>query len=149
MIEKSRELWRHGRACLGHDRDEPGRLDLRDQARLYASDFEKILDVKAKQGAAPFTVEMNRDDRNNEIAWDGKSFGRLKVKGVAVAKILLQERGREILDHDGFFDTGDVATIDPYGMMQINRRSKDVSSNPVANGFHRSIWKISRSVTPR
>jgi len=56
-----------------------------------ANDFEKILDVKAKQGAAPFTVEMKIvDDKDNEIAWDGKTFGRLKVKGVAVAEILLQ-----------------------------------------------------------
>jgi fatty-acyl-CoA synthase len=92
-----------------------------------ANDFEKILDVKAKQGAAPFTVEMKIvDDKNNEIAWDGKSFGRLKVKGVAVAKSYFKGEGGEVLDGDGFFDTGDVATIDPYGMMQITDRSKDV-----------------------
>jgi acyl-CoA synthetase (AMP-forming)/AMP-acid ligase II len=83
--------------------------------------------VKAKQGAAPFTVEMKIvDDKDNEIAWDGKSFGRLKVKGVAVAKSYFKGEGGEILDKDGFFDTGDVATIDPYGMMQITDRSKDV-----------------------
>jgi fatty-acyl-CoA synthase len=92
-----------------------------------ANDFEKILDVKAKQGAAPFTVEMKIvDDKDNEIAWDGKTFGRLKVKGVAVAKSYFKGEGGEILDKDGFFDTGDVATIDPYGMMQITDRSKDV-----------------------
>jgi len=92
-----------------------------------ANDFEKILDVKAKQGAAPFTVEMKIvDDKDNEIAWDGKSFGRLKVKGVAVAKSYFKGEGGEIIDQNGFFDTGDVATIDPYGMMQITDRSKDV-----------------------
>ena len=92
-----------------------------------AFDREAILDVKAKQGSAPFTVEMKIvDDANKEIPWDGKTFGRLKVKGVAVAKSYFKGEGGEILDRDGFFDTGDVATIDPYGAMQITDRAKDV-----------------------
>jgi len=103
--------------------------------------------LKAKQGAAPFTVEMKSSTTGTTRSLGtASSFGRLKVKGVAVAKSYFKSEGGEILDHDGFFDTGDVATIDPYGMMQITDRSKDVI-NPVANGFHRSIWKISRSVT--
>jgi 3-(methylthio)propionyl---CoA ligase len=92
-----------------------------------AFDREAILDVKAKQGSAPFTVEMKIvDDSNKEVPWNGKTFGRLKVKGVAVAKSYFKGEGGEILDKDGFFDTGDVATIDPYGMMQITDRAKDV-----------------------
>jgi 3-(methylthio)propionyl---CoA ligase len=92
-----------------------------------AFDREAILDVKAKQGSAPFTVEMKIvDDADKEIAWDGKTFGRLKVKGVAVAKSYFKGEGGGILDRDGFFDTGDVATIDPYGAMQITDRAKDV-----------------------
>ncbi len=92
-----------------------------------AFDREAILDVKAKQGSAPFTVEMKIvDDANKEIPWDGKTFGRLKVKGAAVAKSYFKGEGGEILDRDGFFDTGDVATIDPYGAMQITDRAKDV-----------------------
>jgi fatty-acyl-CoA synthase len=92
-----------------------------------ANDFEKILDVKAKQGAAPFSVEMKIvDDSDNELPWDGKRFGRLKVRGVAVAKSYFKGEGGEILDENGFFDTGDVATIDPYGNLQITDRSKDV-----------------------
>jgi acyl-CoA synthetase (AMP-forming)/AMP-acid ligase II len=92
-----------------------------------AKDFEKILDVKAKQGAAPFSVEMKIvDDSDKEIPWDGKKFGRLKVKGVAVAKSYFKGEGGNILDENGFFDTGDVATIDPYGNLQITDRSKDV-----------------------
>jgi acyl-CoA synthetase (AMP-forming)/AMP-acid ligase II len=92
-----------------------------------ANDVEKILDVKAKQGAAPFSVEMKIvDDADKELPWDGKRFGRLKVKGVAVAKSYFKGEGGEILDENGFFDTGDVATIDPYGNLQITDRSKDV-----------------------
>jgi len=92
-----------------------------------ANDYEKLLDVKAKQGAAPFSVEMKIvDDSENEIPWDGKKFGRLKVKGVAVAKSYFKGEGGQILDAHGFFDTGDVATIDPFGNLQITDRSKDV-----------------------
>src|SRR6185436_4758856 len=91
------------------------------------ADFEKILDAKAKQGAAPFSVEMKIvDDADKELPWDGKRFGRLKVKGVAVAKSYFKGEGGEILDQNGFFDTGDVATIDPFGNLQITDRSKDV-----------------------
>src|SRR2546423_11201600 len=92
-----------------------------------ANDYEKLLDVKAKQGGAPFTVEMKIvDDSNKEMPWDGQKFGRLKVKGVAVAKSYFKGEGGEILDKEGFFDTGDVATIDPFGNLQITDRSKDV-----------------------
>jgi fatty-acyl-CoA synthase len=92
-----------------------------------AFERERILDVKMKQGSAPFTVEMKIvDDKNKELAWDGKTFGRLKVRGVCVAKEYFKEEGGNILDEEGFFDTGDVATIDPFGTMQITDRAKDV-----------------------
>ena len=58
--------------------------------------------------------------------WDGKTFGRLMVRGVSVAKSYFKGEGGNILDKDGFFDTGDVATIDQYGAMQITDRAKDV-----------------------
>jgi fatty-acyl-CoA synthase len=92
-----------------------------------AQDWGKLLEVKSKQGAAPFTVEMKIvDDADKELPWDGKTFGRLKVRGVAVAKSYFKGEGGQILDEDGYFDTGDVATIDPYGNMQITDRAKDV-----------------------
>ena len=56
---------------------------------------------------------------------DGKKFGRLKVRGPSVARAYFKEEG-SILDDNGYFDTGDVATLDPYGYMQITDRSKDV-----------------------
>jgi fatty-acyl-CoA synthase len=87
---------------------------------------EERLDVQVKQGHAPFGVEMKiSDDAGNEQPRDGKTFGRLKVRGAAVARAYFKEEG-EILDHDGFFDTGDVSTIDRHGYMQITDRAKDV-----------------------
>jgi acyl-CoA synthetase (AMP-forming)/AMP-acid ligase II len=89
-------------------------------------DGEVWLDVKEKAGQATFGVEMKIvDDENRPLPWDGRTFGRLKVKGPAVAKAYYR-RPEEILDEDGFFDTGDVATIDPYGNMQVTDRAKDV-----------------------
>ena len=88
---------------------------------------EARLDTQQKQGHTPFGIEMKiTDDSDREVRWDGKTFGRLKVRGPAVAKAYFKGEGGEILDDDGFFDTGDVATIDRYGYMQITDRSKDV-----------------------
>jgi fatty-acyl-CoA synthase len=84
------------------------------------------LDVLQTQGYAPFMVEMKiTDDTGKELPWDGKTFGRLKVRGPAVSKAYYRLES-DILDDDGYFDTGDVATIDQYGYMRITDRSKDV-----------------------
>ncbi len=83
--------------------------------------------LKSKQGRAPFTVEMKIvDDEGNEQPRDGVAFGHLVVRGPAVSKSYLKGEGGEILDADGWFDTGDVATIDADGYMQITDRAKDV-----------------------
>jgi fatty-acyl-CoA synthase len=79
-----------------------------------------------KQGHPPFGVEMKiADDADRDLPHDGKTFGRLKVRGSAVARAYYNDDG-VILDDEGFFDTGDVATIDRYGYMQITDRAKDV-----------------------
>jgi fatty-acyl-CoA synthase len=84
------------------------------------------LDIQQKQGHSPFMVEMKiTNDAGNTLPWDGKTFGRLKVRGPAIAKAYYKEEER-ILDGEGFFDTGDVATIDRYGYMQVTDRAKDV-----------------------
>ena len=85
------------------------------------------LAIKAKQGYPHFGVEMKiTDDKGKERPRDGKSFGRLKVKGPAVARGYFKGEGKEAFDKDGWFDTGDVATIDGHGFMTITDRSKDV-----------------------
>ena len=97
---------------------KPEVADLEDDA-LYA--------VKIKQGSAPFGVEMKvTNDEDRELPWDGRSFGRLKVRGPAVAKAYYGDVGAEQFDPDGWFDTGDVAHIDANGYMQITDRAKDV-----------------------
>jgi fatty-acyl-CoA synthase len=89
-------------------------------------DIEDLLDVKGKQGHPPFGVEMKiTDDVGNELPRDGKTFGRLKTRGPAIARAYFKEDA-PILDAQGFFDTGDVATIDEHSYMQITDRSKDV-----------------------
>jgi fatty-acyl-CoA synthase len=87
---------------------------------------DALLDVLQKQGHSPFCVEMKiTDDQGRRISWDGKTFGRLKVRGPAVAKAYFKDDSN-ILDEEGFFDTGDVGTIDRYGYLNITDRSKDV-----------------------
>jgi fatty-acyl-CoA synthase len=87
---------------------------------------DEELDILQTQGYPPFGVEMKiTDDAGKELPWDGKTFGRLKVSGPSVAKAYFRVDAN-ILDEDGYFDTGDVATIDPHGYMRITDRSKDV-----------------------
>ena len=87
---------------------------------------EARLDVQVKQGHPPFGVEMKiTDDQGKALPWDGKTFGRLKVRGPAVARRYFKD-DTDILDYEGFFDTGDVATMDSQGYMQVTDRSKDV-----------------------
>jgi len=87
---------------------------------------EERLDVLQTQGYPPFGVEMKiTDDAGKELPWDGKTFGRLKVSGPAIAKAYFRVDS-SILDEEGYFDTGDVSTIDPHGYMRITDRSKDV-----------------------
>jgi fatty-acyl-CoA synthase len=85
------------------------------------------LDIQQKQGHPPFGVEMKiTDDNGKELPWDGKTFGRLKVRGPAVARAYYKGEGGEVFEQDGWFDTGDVATMDRHGYMQVTDRAKDV-----------------------
>ena len=85
------------------------------------------LDIKQKQGYAPFGVEMKiTGDTNDEKPWDGRTFGRLKVRGPAIARAYYGGAGKDQFDPDGWFDTGDVAHVDANGYMQITDRAKDV-----------------------
>ena len=66
------------------------------------------------------------DEHGNELPWDGRTPGDLMVRGPWVITRLLQWRRRRSDLVDGWFPTGDVATIDADGFMQITDRSKDV-----------------------
>ncbi len=89
-------------------------------------DHEARLKLKEKQGRTPYLVEMKIvDDDGNDLPRDGKVFGHLLVRGPAVSKGYFK-LDEDILTGDGWFDTGDIATIDPLGFMQITDRDKDV-----------------------
>lgn len=95
------------------------------------TDDEEI-DLRLKQGKSVFGVEMKIvDEQNNELPWDGVAFGALKVKGPWIATGyygMSQTPGDKDcpVDIDGWMNTGDVATIDPLGYLQITDRTKDV-----------------------
>jgi len=90
-------------------------------------DAEAQLAFKLKQGRPPLGIEMKlTDDADQRLPHDGTTFGKLKVKGPFVVREYFKGDGGEILDPEGFFDTGDVATIDEHGFMQITDRAKDV-----------------------
>ena len=96
-------------------------------AEALEKDEEAQFDLQTKQGRAVFGVEMRIvDDDWNELPRDGKAFGHLLVRGPWIVSEYYAGDGGHVLDADGWFDTGDVATIDPSGYMQITDRAKDV-----------------------
>ncbi len=82
--------------------------------------------IRLKQGRGIFGVDMKIvDEDGKELPWDGKAYGDLLVKGPWVINQYFKGEGGSPLV-DGWFPTGDVATINPEGFMQITDRSKDV-----------------------
>jgi fatty-acyl-CoA synthase len=83
--------------------------------------------LRAKQGRTVFGVELKiTDDDGKELPRDGKSFGALKVRGPWIASGYYRREADPAFETDGWFNTGDVATICPLGYMQITDRTKDV-----------------------
>ena len=90
------------------------------------SGVEAQLAVKNKQGRAIFGVDMKIvGEDGDELPWDGKAFGNLLVRGPWITSAYMKAEGGDPLK-DGWFPTGDVATMDADGYMQITDRSKDV-----------------------
>jgi len=97
------------------------------KAGLEGLDDEELWALKQKQGRTFYTVEMKIvDDEGAEQPRDGKAYGTLKVRGVAVAGGYMKGEGAQMFDAQGWFDTGDVGNIDEHGFFQITDRSKDV-----------------------
>jgi fatty-acyl-CoA synthase len=85
------------------------------------------LDIKARQGWPQFGIAMTiTDDRGRALPHDGKTMGRLKVKGPAAARAYFKGAGADAFDAQGWFDTGDVATLSADAVMTVTDRSKDV-----------------------
>jgi 3-(methylthio)propionyl---CoA ligase len=80
-----------------------------------------------KQGRVLFGVDMKIvNDAGDALPWDGIAFGDLKVRGPWVCSAYYGDAPGSALDAEGWFATGDVATIDAEGVMEITDRSKDV-----------------------
>jgi fatty-acyl-CoA synthase len=83
--------------------------------------------VKLKQGRGVWGVELKIvDEVGRALPWDGKAYGHLHVRGPWIASGYFKGEGGDKLDPEGFFPTGDVATIDPDGYVQLVDRAKDV-----------------------
>jgi acyl-CoA synthetase (AMP-forming)/AMP-acid ligase II len=94
---------------------------------VAALPYDAAMDMRTKQGRGVFGVEMRIvADDGAALPHDGRTFGRLLVRGPWVVARYFGGEGGDVLDGDGWFDTGDVATIDVHGYMQITDRSKDV-----------------------
>lgn len=82
--------------------------------------------LRAKQGRPIYGIDMCiTDDDGNELPWDGKTTGALKVRGPWVSGSYFKAE-KAAMDKNGWFETGDVACIDPHGFMLITDRTKDV-----------------------
>ena len=96
------------------------------QARHLALPKEAQRKILQKQGHAIYGVDMKIvDDEGVELPWDGATYGHLLVQGPWIIARYFKDEGGDVLQ-DGWFPTGDVATIDADGYMQITDRSKDV-----------------------
>ncbi len=94
---------------------------------LKALPYDEQMAWRMKQGTPPLGVELKiKNYGGQEMPHDGKTFGRVMVKGPTIAGAYFKGEGGDILDHEGFFDTGDIASVDSHGFMQITDRAKDV-----------------------
>ena len=91
---------------------------------LSAAERDKL---RLNQGRPIFGVDMKIvDDEGKELPRDGKAFGDLLVRGPWIVSGYFKGEGGNVLREGGWFPTGDVATLDADGYMQITDRSKDV-----------------------
>ena len=85
------------------------------------------VDIQVRQGRALYGVDLKIvDDDESELPRDGKAFGHLMTRGPWVTSGYFKGEGGRVVDAAGWFKTGDVATLDQDGFMQITDRSKDV-----------------------
>ena len=88
---------------------------------------EDLVKTKLKQGRGVWGVDLKIvGEHGQALPWDGVAFGHLHVRGPWVTSGYFKSEGGQVLDAEGFFPTGDVATIDPDGYLQLVDRAKDV-----------------------
>ena len=90
------------------------------------SDEQKIT-LRARQGQPLFGTEIRiMKEDHTPAPWDGITPGEVQVRGAWVIESYYQVKSRDNFTEDGWFRTGDVATMDPQGYMQITDRTKDL-----------------------
>lgn len=88
---------------------------------------EEQVTQKLKQGRGVWGVDLKIvDDEGRPLPHDGKAFGHLHVRGPWIASGYYKAEGGDVLDAEGYLPTGDVATIDQDGYLQLVDRAKDV-----------------------
>jgi len=94
-------------------------FDSRSESECFAA--------RAKQGLPVVGIDIRAvDDQGREVPWDGKAIGEVQVRGPWVTSGYYNDARSAAAFMDGWFRTGDVATIDPEGYMQLVDRAKDV-----------------------
>ncbi|HEY2651971.1 MAG TPA: long-chain fatty acid--CoA ligase [Solirubrobacteraceae bacterium] len=84
-------------------------------------------EFRARQGMpAPYVEIRARGDDGELIPWDDQAMGELEIRGPWVASAYWRGRGEERFTDDGWFQTGDVVTINEQGCIRIADRSKDL-----------------------
>jgi fatty-acyl-CoA synthase len=97
------------------------------KAGMESLSADEVIAIKTKAGRGIFGIEMRIvDDAGKEFPWDGEAFGALQVRGPWVCSDYFRLEGQSETHRNGWFDTGDVGTIDPEGYLQITDRTKDV-----------------------
>jgi fatty-acyl-CoA synthase len=88
---------------------------------------DELVKVKLKQGRGVWGVDLKIVNDDGQVQpWDGEAFGHLRVRGPWIASGYFKGEGGSPIDEEGYFSTGDVATIDTDGFLQLVDRAKDV-----------------------
>jgi len=88
---------------------------------------EQQIAVRQTQGRPPYLVEYKLVDDDGLVQpWDGKSQGHLRARGPCIAQAYYRQAPGSALDAEGFFDSGDIAMIDPLGYVHLTDRAKDL-----------------------
>ncbi len=93
---------------------------------VMANDAAGRMETQLTVGHPPFTVDIAiRDEDGTMLPWDGRTQGRLLIRGPGVVRRYLKHE-TDAIDGENWFDTGDAATIDSFGYVRITDRFKDV-----------------------
>ena len=94
---------------------------------IEQGDVDTMFAYRAKQGRPVPMVELRARSEGGVVPWDGVSMGELEIRGawVAAAYYNAGDNDPRFTD-DGWFKTGDIATLDPNGVMTIQDRAKDL-----------------------